>query len=228
MEEDNKTKTFDKILDLLNYIGTIGAVIMAIAYIIAVCVLIKGFKVEALLSTTVFAVVNAGTGFCILQFLKIQGQSLAEMIPENKKVISEYHNTKTKDKKTHSMKFYWLTSVVKDIFTKCLTLAATSIGIIYIVIQGNNDYSLLGLAVVNLLMFVCFGLLGLNKSYKYVNQTYIPYIKEQMKASTVEPEKEKDECLNLETKNGETCKSKSAKTKRTSKHLKVESKSSTK
>lgn len=210
MEKKSKYKW---VTEILNYVGTIGAVIMSIAYIIIVWVLIKGFEVQRVQTITVFAGVNAGVGFIILQFLKVQGQTLAEMDEENKKVIDAYHSTKTKDKKNHSMKFFWTTTVVKDLFVKAIPFGLMALGVIYIVIKGSGDYSLLGLAVVNLLMFICFGLLGLSKAYNYVYRTYIPYIKEQMKASTdEESEKEKNECLNLETKNGETYKNKFSET----------------
>lgn len=198
----------EKILNILNYIGAIGAGIMTIAYIVVVCVLIKGFKEEAILQTTIFAIVSAGVGLCITQFLKVQGQSFGEMVPDNKSIIEQYYGTKTKDKKNHHMRYFWITSVTKDVIIKATTVAAGTIGIIYIVIQGSNDYSLLALAVVNLLMFFCFGLLSMNKAYQFVNRSYIPYLKEQIKASTVDSEKEKDECLNLETKSSETCKNK--------------------
>ena len=116
---------------------------MAIAYIISVFVLIHGFKAEALLQTTIFACVNAATGFVIMQFLKVQGESFAKMLPENKEIIDRYYKTKTKDKKVHSMKYFWVTSVIKDVVVKCLTLGATTVGLIYIVIQGSNDYNML-------------------------------------------------------------------------------------
>lgn len=79
---------------------------MAIAYIIAVFVLIRGFQVEALLQTTIFACVNAATGFIIMQFLKVQGVSFAKMLPENQEIIRQYYNTKTKDKKPHSITYF--------------------------------------------------------------------------------------------------------------------------
>ena len=87
--ENNNNRTFleRKILPILNYIGIIGAVIMAIAYIVIVFVLINGFKAEALLQTTVFACVNAAVGFIIMQFLKYQGESFAKMLPENKEIL---------------------------------------------------------------------------------------------------------------------------------------------
>lgn len=193
MAENNEKKpnTFElKIAPILTYVGTIGATLMCIAYIVVVMVLIFGFKAEGLLMITVFACVNAAVGFCVMQFLKVQGQSFARELPENKAILDEYYNTKTKDKKLHSMTYYWITSVAKDLFIKCLTLAVSTIGVIYIVIEGSRDYSLILLAVVNLLMFICFGLLSLSKAYNFFNNVHIPYIKEQIKqVSQKEPEK---------------------------------------
>lgn len=179
--EINKNKFEEKILPILNYVGIIGAVIMAIAYIISVFVLIKGFKVEELLQTTIFACVNAATGFIIMQFLKVQGVSFAKMLPENQDIIKEYYHTKTKDKKVRSISYYWTTSVIKDILVKCLTLGATTIGVVYIVIQGSNDYNLLLLAVVNLLMFICFGFISLVNAYDFFNNRHVPYMIEMVK-----------------------------------------------
>ena len=176
-----KTVLEKKVLPVLNYVGIIGAAIMAVAYIICVFTLINGFKAEALLQTTVFACVNAGTGFVIMQFLKVQGESFAKMLPENKELIDRYYKAKTKDKKIHSMKFFWVTSVIKDVLIKCLTLGATTVGLIYIVIQGSNDYNMLWLAIVNLLMFVCFGFLSLVNAYDFFNQKHVPYMIEQLK-----------------------------------------------
>ncbi len=171
-----KTTLEKKILPILNYVGIIGAAIMTVAYIIAVFVLIKGFKAEALLQTTIFGCVNAATGFVIMQFLKIQGVSFAKMLPENQEVIKEYYRTKTKDKKAHSITYFWTTSVIKDVVVKCATLAATTIGLIYIVIQGSNDYNLLFLAIVNLLMFMCFGFISLVNAYDFYNNNHVPYM----------------------------------------------------
>lgn len=175
-----KTTLEKKILPILNYVGIIGACIMVVAYIIAVFVLIRGFQAEALLQTTIFGCVNAATGFVIMQFLKIQGVSFAKMLPENEQIIKDYYQTKTKDKKVHSIKYFWTTSVIKDIIVKCLTLAATTVGLIYIVIQGSNDYNLLFLAIVNLLMFVCFGFISLVNAYDFFNNNHVPYMKEQL------------------------------------------------
>ena len=189
-----KTTLEKKILPILNYVGIIGAAIMTIAYIIAVFVLIKGFKAETLLQTTIFGCVNAATGFVIMQFLKIQGVSFAKMLPENQEVIKDYYRTKTKDKKIRSITYFWTTSVIKDVLTKCATLAATTIGLIYIVIQGSNDYNLLFLAIVNLLMFMCFGFISLVNAYDFYNQRHVPYMVEQLsKAKLQEVQEEQKE-----------------------------------
>ena len=193
----------EKILPILNYVGAIGAAIMCIAYVVVVFMLINGFQQEQVLNTTIFACVNAAVGFVIMQFLKYQGVSFAQMIPENKEVLELYFKTKTKDKKTHSLIFFWTTSVIKDIIVKCATLAATSIGVIYIVITGSNDYNLLLLAAVNLLMFICFGFLSLVKAYNYFNQTYIEYIKERLEDVSVEIPQEPVKATEESFKEGE-------------------------
>lgn len=191
-----KTTLEKKILPVLNYVGIIGAAIMIVAYIIAVFVLIRGFQAEALLQTTIFGCVNAATGFVIMQFLKIQGVSFAKMLPENQELIQRYYKTKTKDKKVHSIKYFWTTSVIKDVIVKCLTLAGTTVGLIYIVIQGSNDYNLLFLAIVNLLMFICFGFISLVNAYDFYNNNHVPYMKEQLDKAKQEPELkgEQEEC----------------------------------
>ena len=148
MNEEKRTLFEKKILPILHYIGIIGASLMSVAYIICVFVLINGFKAEALLQTTIFACVNAVVGFVIMQFLKLQGVSFAENLPENQEVLQKYYRKKFKNKKLHSIKYFWATTVVKDAIIKCATLAITTIGVIYIVIQGSNDYNLLLLAFV--------------------------------------------------------------------------------
>lgn len=166
----------EKLINLLKYIGIMGASICSFAYIIVVVVLIQGFKIEQTAQTIIFAVVNAIVGFIIMQFLKVQGEQFAKNKAENKPIIEEYYNTKTKDKKLHSMKYYWITSVVKDIFTKVVTVFISTVGIVYIVVVGSNDWNLLMLAFVNLLLFICFGLLALNNAYEFFNNRHIPYM----------------------------------------------------
>ena len=192
----NKNTFETKIKPVLSYVGSIGAGLMCIAYIIVVFVLIHGFKATIIFNTLLFAAVNAIIGFCVMQFLKIQGVSFAKLIPENDKIIKEYYNTKTKDKKPHSMQFYWTTSVIKDVFTKCLSVAITSAGLIYIVIQGSNDWNLLLLAIVNLIMFICFGFLALVNAYEFFNNKFVPYMEEKISEAKIKKDvaMAKEEC----------------------------------
>lgn len=183
--DENKKLTFfeEKVLPVLNYVGLIGAVIMSLAYIILVVVMIVGFQAEKTLKTSVFAIASAAVGFLILQCFKIQGQSFAELKPENKELLEEYYGTKTKDKKTHSMLYYWIKTGVTDFLVKAGTVALSSIGLVYLIIEGSKDFILILLAIVNLLMFISFGFLSLVKTYNYFNRVYVEYIKERLKES---------------------------------------------
>lgn len=171
----------DKIKPLLTYIGAIGAVLTSIAYIILVIVLIKGFKFQQTTQTIVFAVANAAVGMIIASFLKYQGVSFAKDLPDNKSIAEEYYATKTKDKKNHSIAWFWVTTTIKDVLFKGVTIAGSTLGLIYIVIVGSNDWSLMLMALVNLVLFICFGLLALNQAYDYYNNVYVNYMKEQLK-----------------------------------------------
>lgn len=195
---EEKKSNFDKyIKPVLQYIGVIGATLMSVAYVLIVVILITGFKQNEMKGDLIFALVNAFVGLIIMQFLKIQGISFAKNLPENKQVIDEYYATRTKDKKAHSIKFYWAKSIVLDVITKAIIIAATTFGLVYIVIQGSNDYMLLLLAGINLIMFICFGLLSLNSAYDFFCNSHIPYIKEkinEVKQNKIE-EKEIKQCL---------------------------------
>lgn len=175
-----KTLFEKKIAPILNYVGAIGAGLMSIMYVVIVVILITGFKAQAIQSTITFALVNAVVGLIIMQFLKIQGISFAKSIPENKDILTRYYNSQTRDKKLQSINYYWTKSVITDILTKGLSIIISTTGLIYIVIQGSNDYTLLLLALVNLVMFICFGLLALNNAYEFFNTKHIPYILNQL------------------------------------------------
>lgn len=196
---DRKSFFENKIQPILQYIGVIGAILMSIMYIITVVILIIGFKAQSIQNTIVFAIINAIVGLIIMQFLKIQGISFAKNLPENIEIVKQYYNTKTKDKKIQSIKYYWTSSLIKDIIFKGLSIAFTTAGIIYIVIVGSNDYTLLLLALVNLILFICFGLLALNNAYEFYNNKHVPYMQEMIKNKITKKEIEK--CLQSMVKN---------------------------
>ena len=196
---DRKSFFENKIQPILQYIGVIGATLMSIMYIITVVILIIGFKAQSIQNTIVFAIINAIVGLIIMQFLKIQGISFAKNLPENIEIVKQYYNTKTKDKKIQSIKYYWTSSLIKDIIFKGLSIAFTTAGIIYIVIVGSNDYTLLLLALVNLILFICFGLLALNNAYEFYNNKHVPYMQEMIKNKITK--KEIEICLQSMVKN---------------------------
>ena len=178
----NKEVFERKIKPILTYIGAIGAVLTSLAYIILILVFIKGFEFKQTTQTIVFAIINAAVGLIIANFLKYQGISFAKELPENEAIIKQYYALHTKDKKNHNLTFFWITTVIKDICNKGIGVAVSTAGLIYIVIVGSNDWSLMLMAIVNLILFVCFGLLSLNKAYDYFNNVYVNYMKEQINA----------------------------------------------
>lgn len=177
------TQTFfeKKIKPILMYVGTIGAAFMSIAYIILMFVLVFGFNVQKDLSNSIiFAVINAIVGFLIMQMLKVQGIDFAKQLPENKKVLDEWNKNRVKKKRTHSLTFYWINSTIGDAIGKVISVAITTAGIIYIVVEGSNDYNMLLLSAVNLIMFLCFGFISLVNAYDFFNTMHIPYIQEKL------------------------------------------------
>lgn len=173
-----------RIKPILQYIGTIGAAIMMVAYVIIVIVMINGFDpsdAATMELNIVFAIVTGLLGFVIMQFLKIQGIAFAKEIEANKEVMEQYFETQIKkEKKLHSLKYFWTTTMLKDFLIRCITLILSSISIVWIVIQGSKDWNLMLLAIVNLLMFICFGLLNLVKAYDFYNENHINFIKQKI------------------------------------------------
>lgn len=176
----NKDVFERKIKPVLTYIGAIGAALTSLAYIILILVFIKGFEFKQTTQTIVFAIINAAIGLIIANFLKYQGISFAKELPENEEITKQYYALHTKDKKNHNLTFFWITTVIEDICIKGVGIAVSTAGLIYIVIVGSNDWSLMLMAIVNLILFVCFGLLSLNKAYDYFNNVYVNYMKEQI------------------------------------------------
>lgn len=103
-KESPKNKFESSIKPVLEYIGTIGAALMCVAYLIIVIIMVFGFEhTSSVADNITFAVINAIIGFIIMQLLKIQGIDFAKNLDENKPILQKYYNTKTKDKKVHSI-----------------------------------------------------------------------------------------------------------------------------
>lgn len=177
----DRNKLENSILPILNFVGLIGAIITCIAYIALVIILITGFRGDKSPSQTLlFSIVNGVVGFAISQMLKLQGVVFAREIPENKKLLEQYLREPSKTRKLHSLKHFWVTSIIQDIATKAITITASTFAVIYIAIEGTKDPTLIWLALVNLLLFICFGLLALVKAYNNYNGQYMAYIQQEL------------------------------------------------
>lgn len=171
-----------KIRESLKYIASVGALLTIIAYISLVVVLIVGFEKKFQFeSTLLFSTINAIFGLIVMLLLREQGITFAKSNENNKKIMEDYHeaiNKKKKQKKLRTIKSYRLIKALIDLITKSITVLIMSFFVVYIIIEGQNDWSLMLLAVVNILMFVSFGLLSLEKAYNFYNEEHIAAIKE--------------------------------------------------
>lgn len=177
----NRNKLENSILPILNFVGLIGAIITSIAYIALVMILIMGFRGSKTTSQTLlFSIINGVVGFAITQMLKLQGVVFAREIPENKQLLERYMRAPVKARKLHSLNYFWTTTIIKDIATKVITITASTFAVIYIAIEGTKDPTLIWMALVNLLLFICFGLLALTKAYNNYNGEYMAYIQQEL------------------------------------------------
>ena len=130
-----------------------------------------------------FSVICAVDGLLITLMLRSQGIALAKNEDESKKVMAEYYQTinKTKkSKKLHTINYYYIKDFIIDIFTKAGIIALTTSLMLYIFMDGSGDYGLIGLAISNILMFACFGIIALSKFYSLYIEQHIPVIKERI------------------------------------------------
>lgn len=201
-----------KIKPLLQYIGTIGATILSIIYMFVIGILIAGFKAHTWDQILVFAIINAAFGCLITFFLREQGRSFARNIPENDIVVKEYYGLLQKQKKYRTLRGYYISTTITDILGRATCVILGTLGIMWIVIQGTNDWMMAILAVVNLFLFICFGLLALAAMYDFYNTQWVPRMKyeiELRQTKKIKFEKEIKKCLNSMEKNLETLKNKS-------------------
>ena len=174
----------NKVKSILLYTGSIGAIISAIAYIIITVVLVMGFSTQMDMNKQIlFSIIGAVDGLLITMLLRSQGIALAKNEDEPKKVMAEYYqiiNKTKKSKKLHTITYYYVKDFIIDIFTKAGIIALTTSLMLYIFMDGSGDYGLIGLAISNILMFACFGIIALSKFYALYLEQHIPVIKERI------------------------------------------------
>lgn len=183
-------KSHEALLHLLNNIGVVGAVLAAIADIVFVLIMVFGIEIKVELSAMIiFAVVNAIVGILITVLLRYQGQKYAEI--ENEELCRRYYNKKVREKKYMSMVKWQVLNGLQDVVIKGATTAFSIFGIIYISITGSKNPIQILIALATLLLFACFGLIGMNSAYCRYYNIQVPYMNMKLEERANEPKKRK-------------------------------------
>lgn len=168
-------KSHEALLKLLNNIGIVGAILAAVADIIFVIIMVLGVRVNVDLNATIiFSVVNALVGILINVLLRYQGQKYAEN--ENEELCRRFYNKRIREKKYMSMALWMTLKTVQDFLIKGGTTAFSIFGIIYISITGSKNPIQILLTLATLVLFACFGLIGMNSAYCRFYNIQVPYM----------------------------------------------------
>jgi hypothetical protein len=182
---DKSIKLNERIKEYLLYSGFAASVISIVAYLIITIVMINGFESNLKPQNQIlFAVLGACTGLIITFSLRGQGIAFAKREEESQKVMKEYHealNKRKKEKELKDISHYLFWATIKDIIIKGISVGVSTYFVLYIFMQGNGDWSLIGLALANLFMFSGFGLVALSKTYDKYIEEHIPVIRERTK-----------------------------------------------
>lgn len=185
MNSTDEKKNVFNLENILLYTGTIGAIIVAMVYIVFTVVLVMGFETKMdSQKQLLFSSIGAAAGLSLTVSLRLQGVQLARQKQDNQLVMKEYHNLINKTKTAKQLKtinYYLVVHFISDVFTKLITMALSTYLVLYIFLEGNGDWALIGLAIANILMFTFFGLMALSKAYTHYNEQHIPVIKERIK-----------------------------------------------
>ena len=183
-----------KINDIINWLGTVIAATAAIAYLVVIYILINGFtkSIESE-KLFIFLLLGAIDGALISGALRFQGVTFAKAEEKNQKQLQEYTELRGKSR---SVKLYpiwvmYLKSSLVDIVFKSGSLLATMYFTVSIMIEGIKDQQYFILGIVNVVMFVGLGLMGLSKGYNYYQEQQVPYL--QQKIDKLKKEKEEYE-----------------------------------
>lgn len=173
-----------KIKSALKWAGGIFAIIGSLFYLTLTVLLVVGFQTS--MDTTQrwwFLVLSSITGILITMALTTQGAQLSASEEKNSKIISEYFALRFEIRQraewTNSMWFYMSKTFITNIFTKVLSVAASLWLVLDIV--GSGEIILVVMALSNIIMYLGFGLVGLNKAYEFHNTNYMEFLKSKIK-----------------------------------------------
>jgi hypothetical protein len=193
----------ETIKELLLYTGFASAVISSIAYIIITFVMVNGFTSDLELKNQItFAIIGAVVGISITISLILQGIAFAKKVPFADKIMDTYYklvNKTKKEKELHTIDHYIRKAIIQTVIVRGITVALSTFFVLYIFIEGNGNWGLLGLAFANIFMFIGFGLVGLSNAYDFYLKQHIPVIKERIERMTHKPsEEETNEISDIE------------------------------
>lgn len=169
-------KSHAALLKLLNNIGVVGAILAAVADIVFVIIMVLGVQIDTDFNAIIiFAVVNALIGILINVLLRFQGQKYAEI--ENEELCTKFYNKRVKEKKYISMNVWMTLKTIQDFIIKGATTSFSIFGVIYISIVGSKNPIQILLTIGTLILFACFGLIGMNAAYYRFYNIQVPYMR---------------------------------------------------
>jgi len=99
-----------KLEDLLLYVGSVGALVSALAYIVVISVLVVGIESRMDLDQLLLvSIIGAVAGVLIVGMLRSQGKMFAEKEDNSKMVMKAYYTAINKDKpikKLHTIRSF--------------------------------------------------------------------------------------------------------------------------
>lgn len=169
-------KSHEALMKLLNNIGVIGSILAGLVDIVVVIIFVLGIDIEQdMLSTIIYAVINALVGVLINSLLRYQGQKYAEI--ENEEIRKIYYRKKIQKSKRHlSLVWYNVIGIAEDVIMKGASATFAVAGVIYISIKGSKNPIQILITLATLILFACFGLISMNKSYCRYYDVQIPYM----------------------------------------------------
>lgn len=172
-------KSHEALVKILNNIGIIGSVLAAIADMIFVIIFVIGIDIHAdMTACLVFAIVNALIGVLINILLRYQGQKYAEI--ENEETCNKFYHKQVKTRKYMPFGLWQFLQSIKDLFVKGCTATFSVCGALYLTIEGSKNPIQILITLVTLVLFTCFGLMGMNKSYTRFYNIQLPYMEKEI------------------------------------------------
>ena len=185
---NTQSRAKKKFVETLKNIGVIASIIAGVVYLALICLVVYGVYIQGNDKQTMWTMlaINTTFGLIFTFLLRYQGEIWGK--DEHKELMQEYYTRKTKTHKLHSMQYFWVTSTIKTLVFKGGFIALSSWGIMELAFQGSKEYVYLALAIVNAILFVAFGLIALYGAYQYVQNTFVPFVKQELANGEVIPQ----------------------------------------